>query len=69
MQRYGMMLADGGNIALTMSADDMFDTKWADVGLEPGSLAALRASDFDVIIEGDPVVTGATECQHTVVED
>ncbi len=69
MQTYGLMLADGGNIALTMSADDMFDDKWADLGLEPGSLSALRASDFDVIIEGDPIVTGSSECDRTPITD
>lgn len=69
MQRHGLMLADGGNIALTMSSDLLSDTKWEDVGLYPDSLVALRASDFDVIIEGDPYVTGETDCARTAIED
>ena len=69
MQRHGMLLADGGNIALTMSSDALSRTKWEDVGLEPRSLDILRASDFDVIIEGDPFTTGATDCTRTAIED
>jgi hypothetical protein len=67
MQKYGMMLAEGGNIALTMSSDLLNERSWDEVGLGPHDLAALKASDFDVIIEGDPVVTGATDCDHTVI--
>lgn len=69
MQRYGLMLADGGNIALTMSSDVLSETKWDDVGLFPDSLVTLRASDFDVIIQGDPYETGATDCARTPIED
>ncbi len=69
MQRHGMLLADGGNIALTMSSDALSTTKWADVGLEPRSLDSLLASDFDVIIDGPAFVTGATDCDRTAIED
>jgi hypothetical protein len=67
MQRYGLMLADGGNIALTMSSDVLSEHKWADLGLEPDALAELRASDFDVIIGDAEFTTGATDCDHTVI--
>jgi serine/threonine-protein kinase len=53
LQRYGMLLADGGNIALT-AADDRFTTaKWSDV-LPSGStgLAAIRVTDFEMIDAG-----------------
>jgi serine/threonine-protein kinase len=69
MQRYGMMLADGGNIAITASNDLFNEHKWADLGLEPDALSALKASDFDVIVEGDPVTTGATDCDRTPIEN
>jgi serine/threonine-protein kinase len=69
MQTYGMMLADGGNIALTMSSDVLSDVTWEEVGLAPDSLVALRASDFDVIIQGDPIVTGSFDCERTPIED
>jgi serine/threonine-protein kinase len=67
MQKYGLMLADGGNIALTMSSDALTEHKWDEVGLYPDSLTALKASDFDVIIQGNAIETGATECTHTVI--
>ncbi len=69
MQTYGMLLADGGNIALTMSSDALSDVTWEDVGLDSFSLTDLRASDFEVIIEGDPIVTGSTDCDRTPIED
>jgi serine/threonine-protein kinase len=69
MQKYGLMLADGGNIALTMSSDVLTEHKWEEVGLEPGSLAALRASDFDVIIGDTEITTGETDCARTVITE
>jgi len=69
MQTYGLMLADGGNIALTKSSDVLSDLTWEEVGLAPDSLAALRASDFDVIIQGDPIVTGSFDCERSPIED
>lgn len=52
MQKYGMLLADGGNIALTF-ADDRFTTaKWSQVGIGAGSLTALKVTDFEVVDPG-----------------
>ena len=56
LQRYGMILSDGGNIALT-AADDRFTTaKWADV-LPSGStgLAAIQVTDFQMIDAGNRI--------------
>ncbi len=56
MQKYGMILADGGNIALT-AADDRFTTaKWSSV-LPSGStgLAAIHVNDFDMIDAGSRI--------------
>jgi hypothetical protein len=56
LQRYGMLLSDGGNIALT-AADDRFTTaKWADV-LPSGStgLAAIQVTDFEMIDAGSRI--------------
>ena len=53
LQKYGMILADGGNIALT-AADDRFTTaKWS-VVLPSGStgLAGIQVTDFDMIDAG-----------------
>ncbi|MEO8672844.1 MAG: hypothetical protein ABI411_16110 [Tahibacter sp.] len=61
MQRYGIVLSDGGNIALT-GEDDRFNThKWADLGItaqvfNPGvGNPAVQVSDFDVLQTGSQI--------------
>jgi hypothetical protein len=69
MQRHGAMLADGGQIAITIQSDLYSSVSWEEVGLEMRDLDALRADDFDVIITGEPVTTGATDCERTSITD
>jgi serine/threonine-protein kinase len=60
MQKYGMFLADGGNIALT-AADDRFTTaKWADANVNVGTtdLSAIQVTDFEVVNLGTLITTG-----------
>jgi hypothetical protein len=55
LQKYGMILADGGTIALT-AADDRFTTaKWAALGFDSHSLQALTVDDFEVVDPGAPI--------------
>lgn len=51
MQRYGMLLADGGQIALTARSDRSTPAKWAGL-LGTRDLAALRPSDFEMVDAG-----------------
>jgi serine/threonine-protein kinase len=53
LQRYGMILADGGNIALTAASDRFTSAKWGAV-LPSGStgLAAIQVTDFEMIDAG-----------------
>ena len=52
MQKYGMFLADAGQIALTF-ADDRFTTaKWSDVGIDASSFAGLEVTNFEVVEMG-----------------
>lgn len=58
MQRYGIVLADGGNIALT-AEDDMFTThKWLEFGFDEDNtyleqmLIGVQLSDFEVVETG-----------------
>lgn len=62
MQRYGIVLSDGGNIALT-AEDDLYTTrKWAEMNINsrvfdqavPGS--PVRVQDFSVIDTGDRII-------------
>jgi serine/threonine-protein kinase len=53
LQKYGMLLADGGNIALTAADDRFTAAKWPNV-LPSGStgLQAIRVTDFEMIDAG-----------------
>ena len=49
MQRYGMILSDGGNIALTAQSDRFTTHKWTEVGVDSHSLTALQVTDMEVV--------------------
>ncbi len=55
LQRYGMALADGGNIALTFESDRFASTSWEAVGLDSRSLDVITPNDFEVIDTGPPI--------------
>lgn len=66
--RYGMVLSDGGNIAITAQSDLLSQVKWAEVGLEARSLASLKATDFEVLdFETPHVVT--QRCERAQIHD
>ncbi len=53
LQKYGMVLADGGNIALTAQADTHTTAKWADL-FDSHALVGIEPQDFDLLqLEGD----------------
>jgi len=54
LQRYGMALADGGNVALTARSDRFTAASWAGL-LEPRDLEDLQPTDFEVIDTGPPI--------------
>jgi serine/threonine-protein kinase len=56
LQRYGMILSDGGNIALTAADDRFTAAKWSNV-LPSGStgLAAIHVTDFEMIDAGSRI--------------
>jgi serine/threonine-protein kinase len=66
LQKYGMLLADGGNIALTAQSDVMSSVKWADVGFDSHSLDALESTDFEVPDYGT-VYDVTYDCQRTQI--
>jgi len=55
LQKYGMFLADGGNIALTAQSDRFTTNKWADVGVDSYALANINVTDFEVVDMGTPI--------------
>jgi serine/threonine-protein kinase len=54
LQRYGMFLADGGEIALTGQGDRTTTAKWDGV-LDGYSLEALQVGDFEVVDGGERI--------------
>jgi hypothetical protein len=55
MQRYGMILSDGGNIALTAQSDRFTTHKWSEVGVDSHSLTAIQVSDMEVVGMGSTI--------------
>lgn len=55
MQKYGMFLSDGGNIALTAQSDLDTKAKYADMDFGPRDLADLKVTDFEVVDFGTPI--------------
>jgi serine/threonine-protein kinase len=49
MQKYGMYLSDGGNIALTAQSDADTQAKYADVEFGSHDLQPLKVTDFEVL--------------------
>lgn len=55
MQKYGMFLSDGGNIALTAQNDADTKAKYADMDFGPRDLADLKITDFEIVDMGTPI--------------
>jgi serine/threonine-protein kinase len=55
MQKYGMFLSDGGNIALTAQNDADTKTKYSDMDFGSHDLADLKVTDFEVVDMGTPI--------------
>jgi len=60
LQRYGMLLADGGQITLTAQSDRFTAAKWEGL-LGAHDLAALRVTDFEMV-EGGARIAYTADC-------
>jgi serine/threonine-protein kinase len=63
LQRYGMFLADGGNVALTAQSDRFTTAKWSGL-LGSRDLQAIQVSDF-VMVDGGTRVPYTGDCERT----
>jgi serine/threonine-protein kinase len=61
LQKYGMFLADGGNIALTAANDDFTKTKWRDVDFDATDLSGLKVTDFEMV-DGGTRIKSTGDC-------
>jgi serine/threonine-protein kinase len=66
LQKYGMYMADGGNIALTAQSDVLGRVKWSDVGFDSNSLSTLKATDFEVLDHG-ATIDVTNDCQRAQI--
>lgn len=74
MQRYGIVLSDGGNIALTFESDRHTSTSWSELGIGShvfwnganGSTPVL-VSHFEIIDTG-PRIAETYQCQRTAID-
>ena len=64
MQKHGMALADGGNIALTAQSDRLTSAKWEGL-LSTFDLTSIQPTDFDVVDTG-PNIELTYDCVRTV---
>lgn len=55
MQKYGMFLSDGGNIALTAQNDADTKAKYTDMDFGSHDLYDLKVTDFEVVDMGTPI--------------
>jgi len=49
LKKYGMILSDGGNIALTFADDRLSTAKWAALGIDSHTFNSIGVSNFDVV--------------------
>jgi serine/threonine-protein kinase len=71
--RYGIVLADGGSVALTAESDLFTDTSWDDLGFGPHTFAQssgppqVTVEDFEVIDTGSRIAE-TYDCVRTTVD-
>lgn len=63
MQKYGILLSDGGNIALTAQSDRFTTAKWSGL-LGPHDLAKIKITDFQMV-DGGKRFTWTGDCTRT----
>jgi hypothetical protein len=55
LKTHGMLLSDGGEIALTFADDRNSTAKWADLGIEAQSFNDIGVDQFEVVELGDEI--------------
>jgi hypothetical protein len=55
LKKYGMILSDGGNIALTFADDRTSTAKWATLGITPQTYRSITPENFEVVDLGDEI--------------
>ncbi|WP_214402943.1 hypothetical protein [Pseudonocardia lacus] len=61
LKTHGMLLSDGGEIALTFADDAHTTAKWADLGVDARSFAGITPADVEVVDLG-PEIEATYDC-------
>jgi hypothetical protein len=61
LKKYGMLLSDGGNIALTFADDRTSTAKWSSLGITSQSFNAIGVDNFEVV-DLSPEITSTQDC-------
>ncbi len=69
LMRYGMFLADGGNLTFTGRSDRDTTHSWQDAALTPQDLKGLQWDDFEVVELGERIEYGSGDCDHVPVTE
>lgn len=67
LKNYGMILADGGNIALTAQSDASTKTKYSEIGFTARSLSSLKITDFEVVPPIKPTINLQSNARPTLL--
>lgn len=67
LKKYGMFLADGGNVTFTAATDALTTRRWREVGVDSASLKGLSWSDFEVVDLGTRIDWGSGSCSRTPI--
>jgi len=67
LKKYGMFLADGGNITFTAATDALTVHTWSSVGVGSSSLKSLSWNDFEVVELGTRINFGSGSCSRTPI--
>jgi len=59
LKKYGMFLADGGNIPLTIADDRFMNHTWAESDVDSHVLEVIQVTDFEVVELGELIDWGA----------
>jgi hypothetical protein len=55
LQKYGMFLADAGQIAMTLADDRYSNHTWGEAGVDASSLSSVQVTDMEVVDMGTPI--------------
>jgi serine/threonine-protein kinase len=69
LQRYGMLLADAGNLTFTAKSDRGGEHTWEEVGFGAQDLKGLSWSDFEVVDSGSPIDWDSGSCERAAITE